>query len=829
VLHSADYDSTHWTRQEFANFLAAPDARAAERRIRVLRCDAADPRGLLSGVVYGDLHGVTDPAERRRIVLAVARGEAPAARPSPRIFGGSMPLENRLFTGRDDLLAATHAALSAEDDAGALRATALTQAAVHGLGSVGKTSLARAYVARHGGDYAGVWWITAADRPGTLAGLSALAHALDPRLPPDTPPEQAARAALEHLATRQTPFLLIYDNAPNPHALAGLLPTRGARVLITSRHPDWAAQARELRVAEMAEDDAVALLQRRANSQDEAGAGRLARELGCLPLALDQAGAYAKATLISFDDYARQVEALIDKGGSNPDYPASAAVTFALAIDEAVRTAPVAEAVLGLFAWFAPEGIPLLLLDDNIAPGAARAEALAALINVSLVTPAPEGGAGPGVMVHRLVQAVMRNRLAAKGADAASREQAVVCIAEALPKGTFRNPELWQRCRALLPHLRTMLVRVDPAYATTTFADVLSSADVFLQGSGDAAGAIIFSRRSLDVYKHVLGAEHPYALTSMNNLASCMEALGNAAGALPLLHKALESSERVFGAEHPQTLGSVIHLAYCMKLLGDATGAVPLLRKAIESSERVLGAEHPQTLAGVTNLATCQLALGDAAGALPLYQMALSSSKRVLGPEHPDTLTSANNLAECRRALGDAAGALPLCRRALETRERVLGAEHPDTLHSVNNLAGCMSALDDAAGALSLFRRALESRERVLGAEHPDTLSSLNNLAACMKALGDAAGALPLFRRALESRERVLGLEHPDTLTSVNNLADCMVALGDAAGAVPLYRRTLDYCDRVLGAEHPTTKTFRRDLENAKQASERPSSPSVSF
>ena len=58
-----------------------PRRRAAERRIGVLRCDAADPRGLLSGVVYGDLHGVTDPAERRRIVLAVARGEAPAARP----------------------------------------------------------------------------------------------------------------------------------------------------------------------------------------------------------------------------------------------------------------------------------------------------------------------------------------------------------------------------------------------------------------------------------------------------------------------------------------------------------------------------------------------------------------------------------------------------------------------------------------------------------------------------------------------------------------------------------------------------------------------------
>ena len=46
-------------------------------------------------------------------------------------------------------------------------------------------------------------------------------------------------------ATRQPRFLLVYDNAPNPAALAGLPPSRGARMLITSRHPDRAAQARE--------------------------------------------------------------------------------------------------------------------------------------------------------------------------------------------------------------------------------------------------------------------------------------------------------------------------------------------------------------------------------------------------------------------------------------------------------------------------------------------------------------------------------------------------------------------------------------------------------
>jgi hypothetical protein len=60
---------------------------------------------------------------------------------------------------------------------------------------------------------------SAADRPGALAGLAALVHALGPRLPPDAPPEQAARAAHDHLATRQALFLLMYDNAAGRGAL----------------------------------------------------------------------------------------------------------------------------------------------------------------------------------------------------------------------------------------------------------------------------------------------------------------------------------------------------------------------------------------------------------------------------------------------------------------------------------------------------------------------------------------------------------------------------------------------------------------------------------
>jgi tetratricopeptide (TPR) repeat protein len=684
ILYSHDYHSSFWTQQEFANFLAAAPASVPQRRIGVLRCDDSIPQGLLAGITFGDLSGVTDPAERRRIILAVARGEAPAARMRPRVVGGTMPARNLLFTGRAALLAALHTALTEGSEP-----TALTQAAVHGLGGVGKTSLAREYVARHDADYrGGVWWITAADRLGTVNGLAALAHALNPRLSPDLPSEDAAQVALADLAGRSEPFLLVYDNAPDPSVLTSLLPQAGARVLITSRQPDWSLQAQELPVAVMAEDEAVELLRRRAGQEVAPGARRLAEELGYLPLALEQAAAYAKATLTSFDDYARQIERLIHRAGRNPDYPASVGATFEVAIG---RAGPVAEAILARLAWYAPERIPLLLLDDSVASDEDRTEGLAALTGVSLITADPTVEGSPTVSVHRLVQAVMRHRLAQQGNDAASREAAVERLTATF-SFAFNEPLKWTLWRRLLPHQTALAARVPPDKETAVLTSLLDRTGSFLQDSGDARAALPLKRRALEGRERVLGPDHPDTLVSVNNLAGCLNELGDAAAAMPLYRRAVEGNERDLGPDHPDTLTCVSNLAGGLDALGDAAAALPLYRRALEGRERGLGSDHPDTLVSLNNLAQCLQALGDAAAALALYHRALEGTERVLDPDHPTTLIIVNNLALCLQTLGDAAAALPLNRRVLEGSERVLGPDHRDTLQKVNNLAASVSS-----------------------------------------------------------------------------------------------------------------------------------------
>jgi tetratricopeptide (TPR) repeat protein len=89
-------------------------------------------------------------------------------------------------------------------------------------------------------------------------------------------------------------------------------------------------------------------------------------------------------------------------------------------------------------------------------------------------------------------------------------------------------------------------------------------------------GARPLFKRALAIYEKVLGSEHPSTATSLNNLASLLQAQGDLAGARPLNERALAIREKALGAEHPGTAESPNNLA---NLLHDHCG-----RKDMRSS-----------------------------------------------------------------------------------------------------------------------------------------------------------------------------------------------------------------------------------------------------
>ena len=538
--------------------------------------------------------------------------------------------------------------------------------------------------------------------------------------------EKAAKAALRRLSEQRATWLLVYDNVTAPDDIADLLPSAGARVLITSRFSDWSELADEVALDVLPLEEAVAVLESRTGRRDGAGATTLAEALGRLPLALDHAAAYCKRTQMRFADYAAKASGLMDAAPRGAGYPRSVAATFDVAVTEAVSQCPAAESLMAYLAQCAPERIPMTLVEGAVEDEAERQQALAALAEVSLLKHDPFEDGTPAITVHRLVQAVARARSEANGSARGAVGQLIARLLASYPGDGYSNPQSWPLCAKLTPHL---LAWRGPEDASVS--ELLGRAGTHFLGRAAYSQAAPLLRDALTMGEKVLGPEHPLTATNLNNLGRLLYDQGDLSGARPLYERALAIHEKVLGPEHPLTAGCLNNLALLLRDQSDFAGAQQLFERVLAIGEKALGPEHHLTAMSLNNLALALRDQGDFAGARQLFERALAIGEKALGPEHRVTATSLNNLAAVLCDQGDLAGARALHERALAVHEKAFGPEHPATANSLNNLAFLLQAQGDLAGARPLYERALAIYEKALGPEHPRTANSLSSLALC--------------------------------------------------------------------------------------------------
>jgi tetratricopeptide (TPR) repeat protein len=772
VLHTTDYDQNVWTRREFTNFFALTAASAGDRRICVLRCDESVPRGILATTVFGDIVRINDKDERRRIILAVARGDALRQRREPTIFGGSIPQRNPNFTGRQPIITEIQQIFSSAPD------SQLVCVAVCGLGGMGKTSIARASVDALGAHYAAVWWANAQTRQGLVSALAALAVRYEPQLQSEPDIEKLARVALARIERTERAILLIFDNVESPQAVDGFLPARGAHVLITSRWSDWGGRCHEISVDSMPEEEAVAFLQARAGRKDESGARTLVRALGGLPLALDHAGAFVRTAMLSFDAYGRSIEKFLNRAPRDAPYPASVGATFTLAIEAAARDCAAAEAVLGHLAFFAVDRIPLYLLPDSLVSEEVRADALMALVSMSLIRSDPLPNDEPAISLHRLVQAAVRARIAAQGKAQSFVAEAASILSDCIPDDAYDEPSSWPRCDELVAHGLAIRAHARALNVKTPGLAVLHNRiGKFLHGRAMFNLAEEFLREAVSLAEAVHGSSSLELAHAANDLANLLQTTSRYAEAEPLLRKALSLQEERLGRDHQGYARTLTSLAWLLHGTQRSGQAEQMLREAVSAGERSHGRSHPDVAVRLNNLALVLQSLGRLEEAEDMLREAIAAGEGVQGRSHPMVIVRLNNLANLLRDKGELGEAEKLFREVIESTAQSLGRDHPDFAVGLNNLGNVLRDLGQYAAAEPLYREAIPVLQGKFGERDPLSARVERNLAVLLVATGRADEASTRAENALVTHEQTLGRTHHWTVDSAVTYAEALTAL----------------------------------------------------
>lgn len=697
-------------------------------------------------------------------------------------IAGAVPRATPYFIGRGQLLQELSKALFHNG-----------LAVLTGLGGVGKTQAAIAYVRLYRQEYDTIWWVRAAQATILAEDYAALADLH--RLCEGTDALNVKVAAVRRWLENTDRWLLVFDDADDEIELDPYLPSRQTgHVIVSSRDRLW-HEAATLEVHPWSRGESVTFLRAHTENNEEAIIG-IAQELGDLPLALEQARAYLHETKRSVPAYLAELQAHADElmaHGTPARYEYTVATTWSVSLERVRHQAPAAEQLLALWAFLAPEDLPRNFLGHHanelprplrevVADSVEYDHTLSIISRYSLVEMTEDA-----LSVHRLVQAVVRGHLNRREGYRWTAA-AVRLVAAAFPDA---SPETWPVCGRLLPHALAAINHAERLNIEhETVAALLTKVACYLQERVELEPAKELLARALAVREVRLGPEHLEVAESLDLLGTVLRDLGEPLTARPVLERAVAIRRAQLGEDHPAVAASLKGVAAAMLDAGtDLPAARAVLDRALAIDEARLGADDPQVAWSLNVLGLILRRLGDLSAARTVLERALAIAEAQLGPGHRQVAWTLNNLGFVLRNLGELPAARAAHERALAISKSQLGADHPEVAWSLDHLGNVFRALGEHAQAKVAFERALSIREDRLGARHPDVARGLTGLGLVLRDLGELPAARAAHERAVAINEMRLGADHPEVAWSLDHLGNVLLAMGDHAEAKVAFER----------------------------------------
>jgi len=608
--------------------------------------------------------------------------------------------------------------------------------ALIGSPGVGKTWVALAYVNRHQDQYDAIFWLSAASADALNGAWRDLATFLGVS---DSEDFLRVRDAVRHrLPQVYRRWLLVFDGAQHAAMLAEYLPVADSgHVLLTSADCGLGALGihNPIQLRELSPADGTRLLLERTRRREITGDQELVAartlaevELGCFPLAIEQAASYIENTYCSFSDYLtsyrkRHFELL--ELGVPVDYPRSLLSAVAKTLEQpkgqlAVELARIvafldADAVPRSFvftaaaefmgresSFFSKLGQDPLAFDEAMAPN----------LRYSLVVRDVSSG---DYRMHRLIRLAVRHLTQATQKDALETAAIRACSIEIEEPDLFGDSGHHKSmyglsCARLV--LRRGASTVDDAQVLRKVSSGLRYASLLPEAAQmiEAARYILMRDRgrgdrdtlactltlakfreietrleqTITLYSEVLSESNPVRDLDMisialNNMGELLRRSGDLGNALKNQLRSLAARRQLFGESHLavstalNNIGNVHSDAGALASDGDRLKlAHSYYEKSYAIRKRLLRSPHHLLANSLNNLGHVRFRLKWFKAAEAPLKDALAMWESLYGPAHSEVATTLGNLAQLYRATKRKAEARVLEDRAKEIADIVL-------------------------------------------------------------------------------------------------------------------------------------------------------------
>ncbi|EXA29684.1 hypothetical protein FOVG_18851 [Fusarium oxysporum f. sp. pisi HDV247] len=766
--------------------------------------------------------------------------------------------------------------------------------ALFGLGGVGKSQIALEYAYRFRAQHsnASIFWIHAENRSRIEQGFNSIAEEIG--IPGNLYPSTSILALVRSWLSKRLkgPWLMVLDNADDTNVFFGKLTNElsshsthqhqclwdflpqspNSTILFTTRNKqlglDLAGGGDLISVPPMEYSEAKLLFTSRLQTTQasEKSMKKLFDLLEYLPLAIAQAAAVIERKYQSLDQYLERYEEtesapinLLNKDftdiGRDGQDKNAVFKTWSISFNQIRQDDMRAAELLSLMSFYDRQGIPELLLRQQLGTSSQLEDALSTLKGYSLIYPSHDGKAFD---MHRLVQLCVKGWLQGHNEYSTWADAAIVTLCEAYPTAEHEN---WAQCALLLPHAQRIITAF-PSTKSDKQATLQFNVAWYLDTQGRYDSAESLHGRALEQRTLRLGQEHTDTLMSSNGLATVLLHQGKYAQAEQLLRKTLEARRRTLGPRHEDTLTSASTLSNILWGQGKYEEAEHLLLQTLDGRKAVLGSRHKDTMESIKHHVVFLWYNGKYCEAETKIQDLADDMEEMLGPNHPSTLASKSVYASILDVLGKHKTAELLFNDLFNATKQLYGKEHPETLDCLERLSWTLANQGRFAEARQIKQQALEGYEKTLGKDHPETVASYSNLSTLLFQEGKLEAADGLMREVFIRLKNISGEDHPktihalcwtirlqqlrgkfkdvyDTLSTVmakiatwgapnldmlitqDFVASILYAQNRNKAAEQMYQRVIADGIKVLGKLHPETLKSKNNLAAVLQAQDK--------